>query len=111
MGDAPDKPDPTGLLRLAEQLCGGDLGAAAAPVAYLGDTVADVLTVVQARQRRPDQRLVSLAVAPPHLHRPERREERRRYEQGLLEAGADRLLQRTDALSGSELLRWTANGG
>jgi HAD superfamily phosphatase len=111
MGDAPDKPDPSGLLGLAERLCGGDLGAAAAPVAYLGDTVADVLTVVQARQRRPDQRLMSLAVAPPHLHGAERQGERRRYEQGLLEAGADRLLQRTDALSAAELLRWTATGG
>jgi HAD superfamily phosphatase len=111
MGDAPDKPDPTGLLRLAEQLCGGSLGAAAAPVAYLGDTVADVLTVVQARGRRPDQRLMSLAVAPPHLHGPQRREERRRYERGLLEAGADRLVDRTGALTAAELLEWTAAGG
>jgi HAD superfamily phosphatase len=111
MGDAPDKPDPTGLLRLAERLCGGDPGAPTAPVAYLGDTVADVLTVMQARRRRPGQRLVSLAVAPPHLHGPERREERRRYEQGLLEAGADRLLQRTDAVTAADLLEWLAPGG
>ena len=111
MGDAPDKPDPTGLLRLAEQLGGGDPGAAAAPVAYLGDTVADVLTVVRARRHRPERRLVSLAVAPPHLHAPERRQDRRRYEQGLLEAGADRLLQRTDSLTPAELLRWTERDG
>jgi HAD superfamily phosphatase len=54
---------------------------------------------------------VSLAVAPPHLHGPERREERRRYEQGLLEAGADRLLQRTDAVTAADLLEWLAPGG
>ena len=46
MGDAPDKPDPTGFLRMAHALSGcSDLGADAPPVAYLGDTVADVLTV------------------------------------------------------------------
>ncbi|MEN9860023.1 MAG: hypothetical protein RLZZ515_505, partial [Cyanobacteriota bacterium] len=49
MGDAPDKPDPTGFLRLAGNLL-GDLGATSAPVAYIGDTVADVLTVQRARQ-------------------------------------------------------------
>ena len=62
MGDAPDKPDPTGFLRLAERLLaegtGSGLGAAAPPVAYLGDTVADVLTVQRARQVCPEQRFL-----------------------------------------------------
>ena len=71
MGDAPDKPDPEGLIHLARRLLaqdgGGDLGPAAPPVAYLGDTVADVETVMRARRQMPDQRWLSLAVAPPHL--------------------------------------------
>jgi HAD superfamily phosphatase len=102
MGDAPDKPDPTGFLRLAERLLaeggGTGLGAAAPPVAYLGDTVADVLTVERARQVCPGQRFLSLAVAPPHLQGPERLEARHAYEQRLRQAGADRILPATAAV-------------
>ncbi len=119
MGEAPDKPDPTGLLRLAAMLLassgaagsnpvaganpdpGADpdrfnLGREAPPVAYLGDTVADVQTVLRARERMPDQRFLSLAVAPPHLHGPGQEQARRAYEQQLRAAGADRILERSD---------------
>ncbi|MCS5700340.1 TIGR01548 family HAD-type hydrolase [Cyanobium sp. FGCU-52] len=95
MGDAPDKPDPTGLLRLAQRLAGDPLGPSAAPVAYLGDTVADVETVRRARAARPDQRLLSLAVAPPHLQVPGQEEARAAYEERLRQAGADRVLAHT----------------
>ena len=101
MGDAPDKPDPTGLLRLAERLLvasGHTLGALAPPVAYVGDTVADVETVRRARQWHPDQRFLALAVSPPHLHPPERWAERQAYERRLWDAGADHLLSRTAEL-------------
>ena len=96
MGDAPDKPDPTGLLRLAAHLAGGALGTSAPPVAYLGDTVADVLTVQRARAQCPDQRFLSLAVAPPHLHG--QPEARATYEAKLLEVGADVVLPATGTL-------------
>jgi HAD superfamily phosphatase len=99
MGDAPDKPDPTGLLRLAAGLLaasGIGLGPDAPPVAYLGDTVADVQTVLRARQRLPEQRFLSLAVSPPHLHGPDQQERRHLYEQQLRAAGADRILERSD---------------
>ena len=109
MGDAPDKPDPSGLLQLAAALlAAGDangaalspdqlsLGQAAPPVAYLGDTVADVQTVLRARERIPGQRFLSLAVAPPHLQEPGQEERRRAYEQQLRAAGADRILERSD---------------
>ena len=98
MDDAPQKPDPTGLLALAERLAaqsGQTLGPHAPPVAYLGDTVADVETVRRARLRRPDQRFLALAVSPPHLHSPERTRQRHAYERRLLAAGADHLLTRT----------------
>ena len=102
MGDAPDKPDPTGFLRLAERLLvegtGSGLGAAAPPVAYLGDTVADVLTVERARQVVPQQRFLSLAVAPPHLQGPEHLEARHAYEERLRQAGADRIVPDTAAV-------------
>ena len=98
MGQAPDKPNPTGLLQLAARLAGGELGAQAAPVAYLGDTVADVLTVQHAKQACPEQRFLSLAVAPPHLQTPEASAERAHYEGRLREAGADAILPSTQAL-------------
>lgn len=100
MGDAPDKPDPTGLLHLA-----GILGAEptaqapaaqAPPVAYLGDTVADVLTVLNARRASPGRRFLSLAVAPPHLHA--HPQARGRYEQALRETGADAVIPSTAAV-------------
>jgi HAD superfamily phosphatase len=107
MGDAPDKPDPTGLLRLAQELLqrtrGLGLGSQAPPVAYLGDTVADVETVQRARHQHPDQRFWSLAVAPPHLHGPEQRERRGAYEARLQAAGADRILARTADVAGAML--------
>ncbi len=102
MEDAPPKPDPTGLLALAERLVAPwsrSLGPQAPPVAYLGDTVADVDTVRRARQCRPDQRFLALAVAPPHLHGPERTAQRRAYEGQLLAAGADHLLGSTSDLA------------
>jgi HAD superfamily phosphatase len=95
MGDAPDKPDPTGLLRLAQRLSGDPLGADAVPVAYLGDTVADVETVLRARAALPDQRLLSLAVAPPHLQVAGQEAARAAYEERLRQAGADRVLGHT----------------
>jgi HAD superfamily phosphatase len=110
MGDAPDKPDPTGLLLLAEALAGRSLGQEAPPIAYLGDTVADVMTVQRARQAQPQQRWHSLAVAPPHLHGAEHLEGRQTYEQGLLAAGADRLLSHTASLTPALLLDWLEEG-
>ena len=95
MGQAPDKPDPTGLLALAATLARGPLGAGAPPVAYLGDTVADVETVRRARARVPGQRFEALAVAPPHLQQAGREAERQRYEHQLRQAGADRILGST----------------
>ena len=95
MGQAPDKPDPTGLLALAATLARVPLGAGAPPVAYLGDTVADVETVQRARSRVPEQRFEALAVAPPHLQQAGREAERQRYEDRLRQAGANRILDST----------------
>jgi HAD superfamily phosphatase len=97
MGDAPDKPDPTGLLQLAGTLlapAGLALGPTAPPVVYVGDTVADVLTVQRARRACAGQRFLALGVAPPHL----RQQRRTAHEQQLREAGADAILPATAQL-------------
>ena len=96
MGDAPGKPNPTGLILLASQLLNSPLGHGVPPVAYIGDTVADVLTIKKAKEFIPDQRFISLAIAPPHLHRKESRSKRKAYEKDLKVAGADYILSTID---------------
>jgi len=102
MGDAPDKPDPQGLIRLTALLLGRHgapaLGPLAPPVAYLGDTVTDVHTLQRARQAVPDQRWRALAVAPPHLHAAAAQAAREGYEERLVRAGAEGILASTAAV-------------
>ena len=89
MGDAPDKPNPKGFIFLAKRLCEKELGPKNIPVAYIGDTIADIQTVINARKIIPDQKFISIGVAPPHLHLKSRRKERDLYESKLKNAGAD----------------------
>ena len=93
MGDAPEKPDPTGLISLSSKLSEKPLGFSNPPIAYIGDTVADVKTVMNARIRIPHQKFISLAIAPPHLHLYSKKEERKNYEENLKEAGADLIIE------------------
>ena len=101
MGDAPDKPNPEGLIKLASSLMAlhgpCPLGPGAPPVAYLGDTIADVRTVVNARVAIPKQRWISLAVAPPHLHSDPNQQARNNYENLLIKAGADQVLTKSSS--------------
>ena len=92
MGDAPDKPDPKGFLYLASKLCKENLGQENIPVVYVGDTIADIKTVINARKIIPNQRFISIGIAPPHLHLESRRRDRNFYESNLREAGADLIL-------------------
>ena len=96
MGDAPDKPDPTGFISLSSKLSKNPLGASNPPIAYVGDTVADVKTVLNARTRIPQQKFISLAIAPPHLHGDSNHEERLNYEVKLKEAGTDLIIKSMD---------------
>ena len=105
MGDAPDKPDPTGFLMLAEQLAmAAGVPLRQLPVGYLGDTVADVLTVVRAREQRPELTLVALAVTPPHT-RAAGKNGWQVYRQQLLAAGADQLVMATTDLTPNRALQ------
>ncbi|MAR06212.1 MAG: TIGR01548 family HAD-type hydrolase [Cyanobium sp. NAT70] len=98
MGDAPDKPDPKGLILLSDQLVADSTSA----VAYLGDTVADVQTVLNARQQCPQRTWISLGVPPPHVQAS--KDARLRYDKQLRDAGADHILSQT-----SDLIGWIAN--
>ncbi len=92
MEDAPDKPNPDGFIYLAKKLSNKKLGSSNLPIAYIGDTIADVQTVLNARKKIPSQKFISIAIAPPHLHLESRKKERNLYESKLKEEGADLIL-------------------
>ena len=92
MGDAPDKPDPQGFINLSKKLIGDKLGESNIPIAYVGDTIADIYTVINARKKIPSQKFISIGIAPPHLHLNSRLKERNSYETNLKNAGADLIL-------------------
>ncbi len=92
MGDAPDKPNPEGFINLSRKLLGDKLGQSNIPIAYVGDTIADIKTVINARKEIPTQKFISIGLAPPHLHLKSRLKERHTYEENLRKAGADLIL-------------------
>ena len=92
MGDAPDKPNPEGFIYLSKKVTRGKLGSSNIPIAYVGDTIADIQTVINARKRIPSQKFISIGISPPHLHLKKRFKERHAYESNLRNAGADLIL-------------------
>ena len=93
MGDAPDKPNPEGFISLAQKLLTNNLGAQSPPIAYVGDTIADIHTVMNARKLIPEQVFISIGIAPPHLHAINYKKERIKYESNLELSGADLVIQ------------------
>ena len=93
MGDAPDKPDPKGFINLSKKLLGDKLGSSNIPIGYVGDTIADVNTVMNAKKEIPSQKFISIGIAPPHLHSKSRLNERHSYEKNLKDAGADLVIE------------------
>jgi len=92
MEDAPEKPDPTGFINLSKKLIGDKFGESNIPIAYVGDTIADINTVINARKEIPSQKFISIGIAPPHLHLKSRLKERNAYEKNLQKVGADIIL-------------------
>jgi HAD superfamily phosphatase len=82
MEDAPGKPDPTGLFAAVCQL----EPTSKIPVLYVGDTVADMYTVVKARQQQSDRPWIAVGILPPHVQETE--EQSQAYADGLRQAGA-----------------------
>jgi HAD superfamily phosphatase len=91
MEDAPSKPDPTGMFDTVEQI---EVFQANLPVFYLGDTVADMYTVVNAREIQLERNWIGIGILPPHVQTSEAR--MADYAQKLLAAGAEIVLSNVE---------------
>ncbi len=67
MEDAPGKPDPTGLFLTVAQLGARHENIDLLPIVYVGDTVADMQTVIKARAVQTDRDFIAVGVLPPHI--------------------------------------------
>ena len=84
MEDAPGKPDPTGLFEAVRQIKRQRDEIAA--VIYVGDTVADMQTVIRARKKQPNINWFGVGVLPPHVQGDAMREQK--YREKLISSGA-----------------------
>ncbi len=97
MEDAPGKPDPTGLFGVVEQLEKQYDLAENLPVIYAGDTVGDMYTVENAREKMSSRTWIGVGVLPPHVQENEERKDA--YSAKLREAGAKVVLNNIEELS------------
>ena len=93
MEDAPSKPDPAGMFAAISQL---KIAKDPIPAFYLGDTVADMYTVVKAREQQPKRNWIGVGILPPHVQVSQIRKED--YAQKLLAAGAEIVLSNVEKL-------------
>ena len=93
MEDAPGKPNPTGLFDAVKQITKQQSNI---PVIYVGDTVADMQTVVAARKLRSLNAWIGVGVLPPHVQVESKQQE---YRAKLQEAGATIVLDNVEKLN------------
>jgi HAD superfamily phosphatase len=90
MEDAPGKPDPQGLFMAVEKLRSQHEDLHGLSIVYVGDTVADMHTVLKARITKPDRHFLAVGILPPHIHGDLQRVQD--YTAGLQQAGATLVL-------------------
>ena len=90
MEDAPGKPDPQGLFMAVEKLRATHENIHELPIFYVGDTVADMYTVIKARIAKPERQFTAIGILPPHIHGDIDRV--RAYTATLIQSGANLVL-------------------
>ncbi|WP_099238179.1 TIGR01548 family HAD-type hydrolase [Synechococcus sp. BDU 130192] len=100
MEDAPEKPDPKGLLAAISQL---EAASAQTPVAYVGDTAADMRTITNAISQQPQRRWRAIGVIPPHAQTGDDKEYM--YASNLQDVGANIVLPGVQELLPEVLLQ------
>lgn len=99
MEDAPGKPDPQGLLMTIDKLESLNCDS---PVLYLGDTVADMYTIVRAREIQPQRQWIGVGILPPHVICDRTRIDS--YREKLQQAGAAIVLDNVEELNIEKIL-------
>ncbi len=97
MEDAPGKPDPTGLFKTIDLLAVPET----TPVFYLGDTVADLYVINQARTLQPHRPWFGIGILPPHVQ--DSLERQQAYTATLQQAGADRVFANIEQFTVAEI--------
>lgn len=105
MEDAPGKPDPTGLCATVQQL--ETAPALNLPVLYVGDTVADMYTVLRARELQPARSWIAVGVLPPHVQTTDDRS--LDYTRTLEKAGADTVFWNVQELTPAKIEKLIGN--
>lgn len=100
MEDAPSKPDPAGLFLALEQIYPNYLQEKI-PVFYVGDTVADIQTIREAKKIHGDYPWVAIGVLPPHVQANITRQTI--YGQQLMDAGATAILDGAEQLTPAQI--------
>lgn len=95
MEDAPSKPDPEGLFMAISAIETSD--SATTPTFYLGDTVADMYTIIRARESMSARSWLAIGVLPPHVQtNPQIQKD---YSQKLIAAGASLVISNVEELT------------
>lgn len=97
MEDAPGKPDPAGLFMAVTQLGLQHGNIDALPIIYVGDTVADMHTIINARKVQPNRDFIAVGVLPPHILTAADQVDS--YRQSLLTAGAQAIINNVQELT------------
>ena len=80
------------MIKLSKKLLGNKLWISNIPIAYLVDTIADIKKAIKARKFIPNQKFISMGLAPPHLHLKSRLRERNLYESNLRKTFAEHII-------------------
>jgi HAD superfamily phosphatase len=98
MEDAPGKPNPQGLFMAVTKLGSvRDSNIDLLPIVYVGDTVADMHTILNARIAQSDRDFIGVGVLPPHILADPSQVQS--YRSSLIQAGANLVIDRVEDLT------------
>jgi HAD superfamily phosphatase len=96
MEDAPGKPNPEGLFMAVDRLAIASQNIDdKMPLIYVGDTVADMYTIVKAQSIQIDRQMFAVGIIPPHV----KSDRVNSYTAKLIEAGANIVLNNVRELT------------